>query len=103
MQRGKRPSNCSRFWLAAAGLEPSPSRHSVIRTVASSALALVYLCLHGKRIELAWVAYTAVAFGTLKILFADLRFGNAASLVVSLLCNGLILIPRLTRRGETAS
>jgi hypothetical protein len=88
-------------WLAAGRLELGPSRLSVIRTVVNCALALAlgYLGARWSRIELAWVAYTAVAFGTLKLLFEDLRFGNAASLVVSLLFYGLILIqlPRLTR------
>jgi len=77
---------------------------SVIRTVVNCALALalVFLGSRLKHPELRWVAYAAVAFGTLKLLFEDLRFGNAASLVVSLLFYGLILIllPRLTR-GET--
>src|ERR1035437_2236082 len=94
-------------WLAAGRLELAPSRLSVIRTVVNCALALAlgYLGSRWKRIELGWVAYTAVAFGTLKLLFEDLRFGNAASLVVSLLFYGLILIllPRLTRRGGAAS
>ena len=94
-------------WLAAGRLELSPSRLSVVRTVVNCALALAlgFLGARWKRIELGWVAYTAVAFGTLKLLFEDLRFGNAASLVVSLLFYGLILIllPRLTRRGATAS
>jgi hypothetical protein len=55
-----------------------------------------------KRAELEWVAYAAVALGTLKLLFEDLRFGNPASLVASLLFYGLILIlmPRLTRLGR---
>jgi hypothetical protein len=89
------------LWLTAGRLELSPSLLSVIRTVVNCALALAlaYLGSRWHRIELAWVAYTAVAFGTLKLLFEDLRFGNAASLVVSLLFYGLILIqlPRLTR------
>jgi hypothetical protein len=47
------------------------------------------------------LAAAAVAFGTLKLLFADLRLGNAASLVVSLLFYGLVLIlrTRLARRS----
>jgi hypothetical protein len=94
-------------WLAAGGLELSPSRLSVIRTILNCALALAlgYLGSRWKRLELGWVAYMAVAFGTLKLMFEDLRFGNAASLVVSLLFYGLILIliPRLTRRGQTRS
>lgn len=88
--------------IAAGRLELTPSRLSVIRTIVNCILALV-LGFGGSRwkhVELGWVAYAAVAFGTLKLLLEDLRFGNAASLVVSLLCYGsvLILLPRLTRR-----
>jgi hypothetical protein len=94
-------------WLAAGRLELTASRLSVIRTIVNCALALAlgFLGSRWKHVELGWVAYAAVAFGTLKLLFEDLRFGNAASLVVSLLFYGLILIllPRLTRRGDTAS
>jgi hypothetical protein len=90
------------LWLTAGRIELSLSRLSVIRTVVNCALALAlgYLASRWNRTELAWVAYTAVAFGTLKLLFEDLRFGNAASLVVSLLFYGLILIllPRLINR-----
>jgi len=93
------------LWLTAGRIELSLSRLSVIRTVVNCALALAlgYLGSRWNRAELAWVAYAAVAFGTLKLLFEDLRFGNAASLVVSLLCYGLILIllPRLTRGAAT--
>jgi hypothetical protein len=87
--------------LSAGRMELNPSRLSVIRTVVNCALALAlgFLCSRSKHLELGWVAYAAVAFGTLKLLFEDLRFGNAASLVVSLLFYGLILIllPRLIR------
>ncbi len=93
--------------LVGSRAELSASRLSVIRTIVNCALALAlgFLGSHWKRIELGWVAYAAVAFGTLKLLFEDLRFGNAASLVVSLLFYGLILIllPRLTRRGQIES
>ncbi|HEX7894136.1 MAG TPA: hypothetical protein VF447_08100, partial [Terriglobales bacterium] len=53
-----------------------------------------------KRPELGWIAYTAVVLGAVKLLFQDLRLGNARSLVVSLVFYGLILIllPRLMRR-----
>ena len=89
--------------LWAVRLELSASRLSVVRTIVNCALAfaLGFLGSRWKRVELGWVAYAAVAFGTLKLLFEDLRFGNAASLVVSLLFYGLILIllPRLTRRS----
>jgi hypothetical protein len=93
--------------FAAGRMELTPSRLSVIRTVVNCALALTlgFAGSRGKRVELGWVAYAAVAFGTLKLLLEDLRFGNAASLVVSLLCYGsvLILLPRLTRRAPTKS
>jgi len=94
-------------WLAANRVDLAASRLSVIRTIVNCALALAlgFLGSYWKRIELGWVAYAAVAFGTLKLLFEDLRFGNAASLVVSLLFYGLILIllPRLTRRSRIES
>jgi hypothetical protein len=94
-------------WVSAGRVELSASRLSVVRTIVNCALALGlgYLGSRLKRVELGWVAYAAVAFGTLKLLFEDLRFGNAASLVVSLLFYGsvLILLPRLTRRFRTDS
>jgi len=92
-------------WMANGRVELAASRLSVIRTIVNCALALAlgFLGSRWRRTELGWVAYAAVAFGTLKLLFEDLRFGNAASLVVSLLFYGLILIllPRLTRRGRS--
>ncbi len=81
------------------------SRLSVVRTIVGCAvaLALAFVGARWKRVELGWVAYAAVGFGTLKLLFEDLRFGNAASLVVSLLFYGgvLILLPRMMQRGRT--
>ena len=80
------------------------SRLSVVRTIVDCAVAvgLGYLGSHWRRVELGWVAYAAVGFGTLKLLFEDLRYGNAASLVVSLLFYGgvLILLPRMMQRGR---
>ncbi len=83
------------------------SRLSVVRTVVICSIA-VLLSVGGsrlKRAELVWVAYGAIGFGTLKLLFEDLRFGSAASLVASLLFYGLILIliPWLTRSGREGS
>ena len=83
------------------------SHLSVVRTVVICLVALI-LGFGGsrlKRAELLWVAYVTIAFGTLKLVFEDLRFGNAASLVASLLFYGLILIllPRLTRFGRQHS
>ncbi len=86
--------------IAADRVELNASRLSMIRTVVNCQLALAFGFLsRWRRIELGWAAHAAVAFGTVKLLFEDLRFGNAASLVVSLLFYGLILIllPRLTR------
>ena len=92
--------------LATGRIDLTPSRLSVVRTVVNCGLAVTlgYLGFRQQRIELGWVAYTAVTFGALKLLFEDLRFGNAASLVVSFLFYGfvLILLPRFTRRrGES--
>jgi hypothetical protein len=72
--------------------------------ICAVALALGFLSSLQRRVELTWLAYAAVALGTLKLLLEDLRFGNAASLVVSLLFYGLILIllPRVTKRREPA-
>jgi hypothetical protein len=85
-------------------ISTSASVLSVIRTAVNCILAVVlgFLCLRQRRVELGWVAYMAVGFGTLKLLFEDLRFGDALSLVVSLLFYGsvLILLPRLTRHIE---
>ncbi len=94
-------------WLATGRMELAAPTLSVVRTIVNCVLALglAFVGSRSLRIELVWVAYAAVAFGTLKLMFEDLRFGNAASLVVSLLFYGLILIllPRLTKRGETRS
>jgi len=94
-------------WLFASRVQSNASRLSVVRTIVNCALALAlgFFGSRWKRVELGWVAYAAVVFGTLKLLFEDLRFGNAASLVVSLLFYGLILIllPRLMRRGQAGS
>jgi len=93
--------------LASTSGTLSASRLSVVRTVVicSAALILGFSGSRWKRAELLWVAYLAIAFGTLKLLFEDLRFGNAASLVASLLFYGLILIliPRLTRSARDGS
>ncbi len=92
--------------LGSAGMLTA-SRLSVARTVVICLVALVlgYSGARWKRVEMIWVAYVVIGLGTLKLLFEDLRFGNAASLVASLLFYGaiLILIPRLTRMGRDSS
>ena len=92
--------------LASRHLELAASSLSVIRTVVicGVALAFAFLGSRQRRVELAWLAYATVGLGTFKLLVEDLRFGNAASLVVSLLFYGLILIllPRVTKRRVSA-
>jgi hypothetical protein len=84
--------------------ELSASRLSMVRTVVTCvmALGLGYAGTRRNRVELGWVAYGAIGLGALKLVAEDLRFGNAATLMVSLLFYGLILIllPRLTRFGR---
>lgn len=83
----------------------SASWLSAVRSTVNCALALTlaFLGLRWRRIELGWLAYAAVAFGTLKLLFEDLPSGNSSTLVFSFLFYGVVLIvlPRLTRRGQT--
>lgn len=79
------------------------SHLSMIRTVVICAVALsLGVASRVRRVELGWVAYAAVGLGTLKLVFEDLRYGSAISLVVSFLFYGLILIllPRMTRGGS---
>ncbi len=81
------------------------SHLSMIRTVVICAVALsLGIASRARRVELGWVAYAAVGLGTFKMILEDLRYGNPASLVVSFLFYGLVLIllPRMTRRGAAA-
>jgi hypothetical protein len=92
--------------IVSTRAELAASHLSMIRTIVICALALsLGLASRRRHIELGWIAYAAVALGTLKLVFEDLRFGNAASLVVSFLFYGLILIllPRLTKGTAAAS
>jgi hypothetical protein len=96
--------------LAVAGVaglnsgQLSASRLSMVRTVVTCviALGLGYAGSRWNRVELGWVAYGAIGLGALKLVFEDLRFGSAGTLMVSLLFYGLVLIllPRLTRFGR---
>jgi len=90
--------------LAAGRIGSASSSLPMIRTIANCGLALTFgfLCSRQRRVELGWAAYAAVGFGTIKLVFEDLRFGNTASLVVSLLFYGMILIllPKLTRQVQ---
>jgi hypothetical protein len=88
-------------WLAPGGATVSAARLSVIRTfvIAMAALALAWGSQRGKRIELAWLAYTTIALCTVKLLLEDLRYGSAGSVALSLFFYGMVwvLIPRLLR------
>jgi hypothetical protein len=87
--------------IVASRFTVTASHIAGIRTIVTClvALSLGYCASLLRRPELGWLAYAAVGLGALKLLLEDLRFGNAASLVVSLLFYGLILIllPRLLR------
>ncbi len=93
--------------ISSGRFEGAASTLSVVRTIVNCALALALAFVGSRwsRSELGWLAYAAIAFGTLKLIFEDLRFGNAASLVVSLLFYGLVLIllPRVTRQFSSSS
>jgi len=89
--------------IASGQIELAASHLSMIRTVVICLLALVLgVASRRRHLELRWIAYAAVALGTLKLILEDLRFGNPASLVVSFVFYGLILIllPRMTRTNE---
>lgn len=85
--------------LVSARFALTASSTAGIRTVVTCliALGLGFLANRFKRPELGWLAYVAVGLGALKLFIEDLPLGNAASLMVSLLFYGLILIvlPRL--------
>ncbi len=85
-------------------VELSASRLSMVRTVVTCVMALGmgYAGSRWNRVELGWLAYGAIGLGALKLVVEDLRFGNAGTLMVSLLFYGLILIllPRFTRFGR---
>jgi hypothetical protein len=86
------------------GSELSQARLSMVRTMVTCGMALGfgYAGSRWNRVELGWVAYGTIGLGALKLIVEDLRFGNAGTLMVSLLFYGLILIllPRLTRFGR---
>jgi len=89
--------------VASGQIELAASHLSMIRTVVICLLALVLgVASRRRHLELRWIAYAAVALGTLKLILEDLRFGNPASLVVSFVFYGLILIllPRMTRTKQ---
>ena len=84
--------------------QPSLPLLAVIRTAVTCAAALLLASAGAKflRRELAWLAYAAIALGSLKLLVEDLRVGTSRTLAASLVIYGgvLILMPRLVRAGR---
>jgi len=85
-------------------VKPSPALLPTARTLVTCALGLVYALTgsHTRSREMFWIAYAAVALGSLKLLLVDFRQSHPAALAVSLLCYGglLLLIPRLSARSQ---
>jgi hypothetical protein len=86
-----------------------------VRAVAAMAVArTLLLCLTAlaaavagaryQRAELVWLAYTAMAACTLKILLQDMRMGSATSIAMSLFLYGgiWVLLPRISRGSTKA-
>jgi hypothetical protein len=92
---------------AAAGGAPGASVLATLRTLVTcaAALALGYTGSRWRRTELVWIAYAAIAFGSLKLLLEDLRQGGPVAIAVSLVGYGavLILVPRMVRGGAWRS
>jgi hypothetical protein len=90
-----------------AGRPPAGGVLATLRTVilTASAVLLARLGRAPAWRELAWIAYAALGFGGLKILFEDLPRSQAATLFIALAAYGLALIltPRMTRSPAPAS
>jgi hypothetical protein len=84
--------------------EATPAIVAVTRTAVLSvfAVALAAACRRSRLRELAWLVYPLLGLGCLKILFEDLRQGNALTLFVAFGFFGaaLILSPRLVASGR---
>ncbi len=86
-----------------AAVPAAAARLAVIRTFVTcvAALALGFSGARWRRVELTWIAYLAIAFVTVKLLFEDLRCGSAGAFAVSLIVYAAVWIlgPRLMRSG----
>jgi hypothetical protein len=89
----------------ALGLLAAPeitvSRLAALRTLVIC-LCAVTVGWSGSRLrqsEMIWLAYAAIGFCSLKLVFEDLRYGNAGTLAFSLFCCGIVwlLVPRFAR------
>ena len=87
--------------LHAAPFTPGPQHVAVIRTFVACAFALGLAWSGSKwqRKELAWLAWTALVLGAVKLLFEDVRHGHLAFTATSIFLYAvtLLLVPRLIR------
>ena len=84
--------------------EAAPATVAVIRT-GIMAVATLGLAMAGRRkdlVEMGWLVFPLLALGLAKLLWEDLRIGNAMALSVSFALFGaaLILAPRILRAGR---
>lgn len=93
--------------LTATLITPGIPHVAVIRTLAGSVLALTLAWLGPRwhRVELVWLAYTALALVALKLLIEDLRHGHAEFIAASifLYAVALILVPQIVRKSTAHS
>lgn len=82
-----------------AGLTTLAALRSII--LATATVVLAVLSRRSAVRELGWLVYPLLVLTGVRLLLADLRYGNAASLMVAFGAFGaaLILAPRLVRRG----
>ncbi|HLW55572.1 MAG TPA: hypothetical protein VKW06_22275 [Candidatus Angelobacter sp.] len=95
------------LWLLSLLTSVGAPLLAVTRTliISLAALAFAVAASRTRRIELSWLAYAAIAFCTLKLLFEDLRLGSAGAIAGSLFFYGMVwvLVPRLARRNAGSS
>lgn len=86
-----------------------PEAHAlaVIRTaiICASAFAFGLIASRFKRVELVWAAYSALAFGAVKLFLEDFRLQHKEWLALSLFFYGivLVLLPRILRGASKRS
>ncbi len=92
--------------LLTVAMIPGVSHIAVIRTLTACAIALVlaYAGSRWQRRELGWLAYGALVFVALKLLFEDLRHGHMTFTAASIFLYAITLlsISRLVRLGQKA-
>ncbi|HTU51579.1 MAG TPA: hypothetical protein VMF56_13370 [Acidobacteriaceae bacterium] len=90
--------------LTQVAITPGASHVAVIRTLTICVLALLlaYSGSRWQRRELGWLAYGALAFVALKLVFEDMRHGHLGFTAAStfLYAITLLSVPRLVRLGQ---